>query len=198
MHRGFGTVLRPHLWGCNKPELSRVAISTAIQEYFTEAFNTHTALPCFMVQGAITTPAGVTTPAIGPIGTISTFIPGIINPLTFTQKIKKEPFYVQLVSIITDFLRTCTVTVDIKNIGAVVPMMVPFQGLLNLTPFGQQLETSMKTIKAPNVEAWYAGLDLYFESIWTYILGTQVFYSSPCAGGVFNGTITFTGLSLAV
>lgn len=198
MHRGFGTVLRPHLWGSNSPELSRTAISLAIQEYFSEAFNSHTAVPCFMVKGAITTPAGVTTPAIGPIGTVSTFVPGVVNPLTFAQKIKQEPFYVQLVSIITDFLRTCTVTVDIKNIGALIPMPVAFQGLLNLTPFGQQLESSMKALKCPDANSWYAALDLYFENVWTYILGTEVFYSSPCAGGIFNGTITFTGLSLAV
>lgn len=198
MHRGFGTILRTHLWGCDSPRLSRTAMTTSIKEYFTEAFNSHTIAPCFMIKGAITTPSGVTTPMAGPMGTVSSVILGVNNPLTFMRKIKQEPFYVQLVSCINDFLRTTTVMVDIKPIGATIPMTVPFVPLVNMEPFGTLLESSMKALQCPDANSWYAALDLYFENIWTYILTTEVFYSSPCVGGVFNGTITFSGLSLAI
>lgn len=199
MHRGFGTILRTFLWGSNEPRISRIAMINAIQTYFTEAFNSHISIPCFMVKGAITTPAaGATIPTVGPLGTVSTFIPGVINTVTMMKKIKQEPFYVQLVSCIEDFLRTCTVTVDIKSIGAMLPMMVPFSTIINMNPFGQLLESNMKAVKAPNPDVWYAALDIHFEQIWNYIYLSEVFYSSPCAGGIFNGTITFTGLSLAV
>ena len=199
MHRGFGTILRTFLWGSNDPRISRIAMINAIQTYFTEAFNSHISIPCFMVKGAITTPAaGATVPAVGPLGTVSSFIPGVINSLTIQKKIKQEPFYVQLVSCIDDFIKTCTVTVDIKSIGAMVPMIVPIAGITNMNLFGQMLESNMKAVKAPDANVWYAALDIHFEQIWNYIYLSEVFYSSPCAGGIFNGTITFTGLSLAV
>lgn len=199
MHRGFGTILRTFLWGSNDPRISRIAMINAIQTYFTEAFNSHISIPCFMVKGAITTPAaGATVPAVGPLGTVSSFIPGIINSVTMEKKIKMEPFYVQLVSCIDDFIKTCTVTVDIKSIGAMVPMIVPIAGITNMNLFGQMLETNMKSVKAPDANVWYAALDIHFEQIWNYIYLSEVFYCSPCAGGIFNGTITFTGLSLTV
>ncbi len=198
MHRGFGTILKLNLMGSDSPRRSRSAMLTSIKTYFTEAFNAHVTIPCFMVKGAVTTPSGVTTPMVGPLGTVNTFISGVISPLTFMQKIREEPFFEQLVSCINDILRTSIVTVDIKPIGATIPMTVPFSTVLNMQQFGKSLELNMKALKCADSTSFYMALDVQFETIWSYILASEVFYSSPCVGGVFNGTITFTGLSLAV
>lgn len=201
MHRGFGTILKQYLVGSTSAEQSQNAILLACNTYFSEVFNSHISIPCFNVAGAITTyAAGTTVPVTGPLGTISSFVFKPIDQRELNILLQNNFFYIGLTKAIEKMFFNSIISVDIKPIGALVPKTI-VSGLLRpialFDDFGEFFQDYMDSTRRATLEEWYATLDVVFENVWTFILGVTFEYVAiPVPEGVFNGTITFSGIML--
>jgi hypothetical protein len=203
MHRGFGTILKQYLVGSTSAEQSQTAILMACNTYFSEVFQSHMTEPCFMVSGAITTyAAGTTVPVVGPLGTVNSFAFKPINRRELNILLQKNFFYIGLTKAIEKMFFKSVISIDIKPIGSTFPKTI-VSGLLKpiarFDEFGKAFQDYMDNTRRATLEEWYATLDIFFEQVWTFIGAVTIDYVGvPVPEGMFNGTITFSGLSLTV
>lgn len=203
MHQGFGTVLKKYLVGCTSAEQSQNAILSACNEYFMGVFQSHMTTPCFMVAGAITTyAAGATVPVAGPLGTVSSFAFKPITRNELNRLLQNNLFYIGLTKAIEKMFLKSIITIDAKPIGAYMPWTIlsrVLKPVARFDEFGKTFQNFMERNKCPTLEQWYMTLDYIFEYIWTCIAAITIEYVGvPVPEGIFNGTITFSGLSLTI
>lgn len=182
-------------WKWNQVSQTQNHFMEGIKNYISKCFDYYKTTPSFLITGTITEGVMVT-PCVGTLGTLSSynFLPmttveweNIIKP-TSDSEILSYQFYIRLSKIIKKFFsEKIILTIDAKGIGATTPVPISPLDFVQDT-WGQAAQSIMDMARPDNHNDWIQKLNQIGDLIWLNIKPAVNAYSSPCGGGIYNGS----------
>ena len=144
--------------------------------------------PSFFVSGVVTTTAGVSTPLVGNLASLSTFQISTIDENYILNNLSKFGFINGFFKTMTDIINKSLFIVDIKFSGFLFQQNVK----LNLTPspMSEIFEKELNTKKPDNYQIFWQFVDQKINEFFKLSTPITIPYSSPGIATVFNGTIS--------